>query len=999
MATDVARLSFDPARLYRGVVPQQGRVSLEAEQNEQRVIDDEERRKEIIDIVGPAGTPDNGYAVSKGQGPGFDLSIGHGTMYVGGWRVELDSDMDTAKQPDWLDTLQIENPVRPTREHIILWLQDTDVTAVEDPALYEVALGGPDGAARTRLLQRVKRLPTTAGTCADAAQQEHETWAQQGLSFDPGTMELQSQSRLQVTWEPGSAQTDPCAPASTGGYLGAENQCIRVQITDVHADGTFNLLWGYDDASFLYRVTADKSVNPGPVLTLEQTPVDDYHRLRAGQAVQALRAAAQLTTTNGAIEGYVAALGGVPAVLSAPYDPDTKTVQFPQPLGSEYTDPAINPQLYLRVWEEWLQNQQLNKPIALTGTGMQITITVAGNANLHLDDFWCIGVRPATPTAVYPDRYLKPAQPPDGPHLWICPLAVISWENETFAVLEDCRNHFKPLIDVECCDCCTINVRPSDAANLQQLVNNAVAGRATQSADGRLTVCFQPGRYELTAPLVLFDTGNFNFDNVTLCACHDAAVLAVAAGHEAAFGLGMVLLINVNNVTITGFEFDMPQVTTAIPPAQTRTGALLTPEAVRAASAAVTPNLAGSIAILLASCTAIEIDRCVFGFNGEAATQTVLGTALMGLGPISGLRLHRNRFSLGTVTANVAGAPLLLTGFAHQFALPNTDGSMLPATLDNAVITDNEFGGITGAILVNAQLGRVRVADNLITECYFGVWIVDAVASANTDFGTRQVAAPIADAVGQTQNGLARSLFDPVLLRLQVLAALYPLPLPGGAQPKGIVHRDVAQLPTLRQQAAVAQSAYMTQFDQHFAAGHPASVAADVQKAADAQTAKTVQVSGTAGLTVDQNLLTVAAGLAELASVAGFTQIDTKSLTIESNLINCIVPGLQTSGPALFAYLALAGTQFGGCSTVAVDTNRLVSESQSYTAVVAGGVAGTINGNTVFSGTGGALLAAAGFTKNGTTYVAIVGNFIAGVATLPTRPQPLPDWTALNTVV
>src|ERR1700745_2265562 len=96
MATDIARLSFDPERLYRGVVAQQGRVSLEAEQNEQRVIDTEERRKEVIDIVGPAGTPDNGYAVSKGNGPGFDLAIGRGTMYVGGWRVPPPRGMGTA---------------------------------------------------------------------------------------------------------------------------------------------------------------------------------------------------------------------------------------------------------------------------------------------------------------------------------------------------------------------------------------------------------------------------------------------------------------------------------------------------------------------------------------------------------------------------------------------------------------------------------------------------------------------------------------------------------------------------------------------------------------------------------------------------------------------------------------------------------------------------------------------------------------------------------------
>ena len=117
MATDVARLSFDPARLYRGVVPQQGRVSLEAEQNEQRVIDIEERRKELVDIVGPAGTPDDGYAVS-GAGGSTDRRR-PGTMYVGGWRVELDADLDDAQQPDWLD-----RPARESesggREHVLL---------------------------------------------------------------------------------------------------------------------------------------------------------------------------------------------------------------------------------------------------------------------------------------------------------------------------------------------------------------------------------------------------------------------------------------------------------------------------------------------------------------------------------------------------------------------------------------------------------------------------------------------------------------------------------------------------------------------------------------------------------------------------------------------------------------------------------------------------------------------------------------------------------------
>ena len=85
MATDVARLSFDPGRHYtrRGARSRDG-STLEAEQNEQRVIDVVERRKELLDIVGPAGTPDDGYAVSFVGGV---VTVGVGTMYVGGLRV------------------------------------------------------------------------------------------------------------------------------------------------------------------------------------------------------------------------------------------------------------------------------------------------------------------------------------------------------------------------------------------------------------------------------------------------------------------------------------------------------------------------------------------------------------------------------------------------------------------------------------------------------------------------------------------------------------------------------------------------------------------------------------------------------------------------------------------------------------------------------------------------------------------------------------------------
>src|SRR5580658_8411189 len=102
MVADIARATFDPTRQYRTLIAQQGRVTLEADCNEGTTLQSEALRLETIDIVGPAGTPNNGYAVSSGSGPG-GVTIGPGIFYLGGWRLELDAAIDLSKQPDWVD--------------------------------------------------------------------------------------------------------------------------------------------------------------------------------------------------------------------------------------------------------------------------------------------------------------------------------------------------------------------------------------------------------------------------------------------------------------------------------------------------------------------------------------------------------------------------------------------------------------------------------------------------------------------------------------------------------------------------------------------------------------------------------------------------------------------------------------------------------------------------------------------------------------------------------
>ena len=100
MVADIARITYDPSRQYRALINQQGRVTLEADCNEASIIAVEALRRETIDIFGPAAALGDGFKVSAS---GSAITVGQGFFYLGGWRLELDTAVDVAMQPDWVD--------------------------------------------------------------------------------------------------------------------------------------------------------------------------------------------------------------------------------------------------------------------------------------------------------------------------------------------------------------------------------------------------------------------------------------------------------------------------------------------------------------------------------------------------------------------------------------------------------------------------------------------------------------------------------------------------------------------------------------------------------------------------------------------------------------------------------------------------------------------------------------------------------------------------------
>ena len=483
MGSDRARISYDSSRGYRSVVTQQGRVTLEADVNEQAMIAGESLRKETIDVVGNAGTPDNGYQVSIDAKN--NVTIGPGTMYLGGWRLHLGKAVNIASQPDWLDIPALSTP----KGNVVVALLATEqsISATEDQALLEVALGGPDTAARTRLMQHFVEIPTSASQCPAALKDITESLDKMGLELNSKTLALDFDATLQVSFYPPTAPTDPCCPPAQGGYLGSDNQLVEVTVSAFQGrSGT--LLWGWNNASFLYRATRLSDT----VLQLATQPIDAAHTPQPGQVVEVLKTT--MVLGNAADDNYIAAPQGMVITLGSGtvYDPTTQ--QLTCPSGTVLpTDPNM---LFVRLWQGQVPFTSGGAAQLDNSSGLQVTVTLSAlpTGMLAARPFWSFAVRPNTPQQVYPARYLQAGQSPEGPRQWLCDLAVLTPNAAPGLVEPDCRNFFQPLIDLGTCDCCELSLNPTD--NWLGKLNDALATDVTA-----ISICLQPGTFTVTSKI------------------------------------------------------------------------------------------------------------------------------------------------------------------------------------------------------------------------------------------------------------------------------------------------------------------------------------------------------------------------------------------------------------------------------------------------------------------------------------------------------------------
>ncbi len=549
MPSDRSRAPDKTRYGYTGVVAQQGRVILDRDFNAQQSLTADRIAADALDFVGPCGTPDNGFAISlpgaptsppttspptfwsppvsvptsppETPGGAGDFLVAPGTMYLGGQRVFFPGQQGGAgvtysyfDQPDWPAPPAPSSPP-PGFELVYLSALEQEVSAVEDPDLFEVALAGPDTTQRLKLMRRIERSAVGSASCSAAWQTQTDRWAKEGWILDPATMQLKPTARLEVGFTNPGSDTDPCDPQASGGYLGADNQLIRVRIDRTAKDT--GVLWGYDDASFIYRIT---QVTGGDTLTLAADPPDPNHFPTTGQYVEILATAAVLAeepdesdpNNPGQILRLVAEADGVVRQLSQPYGPlpgsTSNVIVLADALPAQVAASPLP--LFLRVWQArqsidpgggtvTLETTTTNSTTGKSTTiSTGVTATISG-APLADGAYWEIAVRPSTPQGVYPEDLLVAPQAPVGPRRWACPLAVIDWGNQQ---VTDCRSQFQGLVALSKRKpgCCTVAITTSDVTattSLQALIDNAA------TLANSVTVCLQPGTYQLPGTLYL----------------------------------------------------------------------------------------------------------------------------------------------------------------------------------------------------------------------------------------------------------------------------------------------------------------------------------------------------------------------------------------------------------------------------------------------------------------------------------------------------------------
>lgn len=247
MKGDFSRDTFRARSHYAGVLMQQGHIVLDADWNEQLSIFLHQQRSVAADIIGWHGTPHpessapgaDGFRIDLVDG---DLRIGPGHYYVDGILCENDEPCTYATQPAAPVPEDVAGSEARGTRFVFLDVWERHITALEDPALLEPALGGSDTCTRRQLVWQVRVLPVTDKVDVFGSQD--------ALAEAVGLRRHKQAANLRARTAP---TRGPYTEVSVAGYTGLENRLYRVEIQD--ASDTPRFKWSRSNASEAYVIS------------------------------------------------------------------------------------------------------------------------------------------------------------------------------------------------------------------------------------------------------------------------------------------------------------------------------------------------------------------------------------------------------------------------------------------------------------------------------------------------------------------------------------------------------------------------------------------------------------------------------------------------------------------------------------------------------------------------------------------------------------------------
>jgi hypothetical protein len=492
MKGDFSRVSFDPSKHFSRVLMQQGRVTLDADHNEQTAIALHLLRTLTGDLFGAYGGPAGGrgfflYLANS------RLMIGAGHYYVNGILCECEAkpgggEYDYSSQPDFtpaandpfLNWLTHPGATPGQRFWVYLDVWERHISWVEDDRIREVALNGPDTCTRAKVVWQVKAMtvdmlvkllsgkkavidaitPKTSDTLALSNKLNTDI----GLLAKGGpdacaapldALDSISNAQLSARLNPGSQIPDPCIIAPDARYRGAENQLYRIEIHQAGDAGSATFKWSRDNGSIVTRWLNTEG---------NDLIVTNARGFTAGNWVE-------LSDDNMDLAGSPGVLFKLASVQSdrltiAPDSNKDQTIPVWQAL--------VNPKI--RRWDQ-IENDAITLvqgavPIMTTANpnwidiedGIQIQFTAGGN--YRTGDYWLIPARVATGGIDWPPtlgadgrpetdtagQIIPASLPPNGIRHHYAPLGIVPADAPAAqgVQVQDCRSCYGPLAIGEC---------------------------------------------------------------------------------------------------------------------------------------------------------------------------------------------------------------------------------------------------------------------------------------------------------------------------------------------------------------------------------------------------------------------------------------------------------------------------------------------------------------------------------------------------------------------